>query len=242
MYHTGSGLFITDNTTISGNSASAGGGGLFNHGRAVLINVTLAENVAGLGGGINSGESTSAESSIQNVIIAESVGGNCAGIATISSSGNNVEDANTCGLIGPNDLPNTEPLLAPRGDNGGPTQTHALLIGSPAIDAGHNPACLPVDQRGVLRGDGNGDGIAICDIGAYEFDPGPSIPVCSCAPSSTPTPTLPLVTPTPSLPITLPLTGGDTSEASSTPIAVAALAVSTLAIAVGFARRVFTHW
>jgi hypothetical protein len=55
-------------------------------------------------------------------------------------------------------------MLGPLADNGGPTQTHALLPGSPAIDAGDNTACPATDQRGVTRPLG-----AACDIGAYEF-------------------------------------------------------------------------
>jgi hypothetical protein len=59
----------------------------------------------------------------------------------------------------------SNPLLGPLQNNGGPTQTHALLAGSPAIDAvtsGCPPP--PTDQRGVLRPQG-----AACDIGAYEL-------------------------------------------------------------------------
>ncbi|MCZ6768321.1 MAG: hypothetical protein O7D93_03645, partial [Acidobacteria bacterium] len=63
-----------------------------------------------------------------------------------------------------------DPLLDPLADNGGPTFTHALLPDSPAIDAGDNAACPDTDQRGLSRPiDGNEDGDAICDIGAYEF-------------------------------------------------------------------------
>ena len=67
-------------------------------------------------------------------------------------------------------------ILAPLSNNGGPTQTHALVAGSPAIDAGNPSGCqdsagmlLPTDQRGFLRpADGNNDGTSGCDIGAYE--------------------------------------------------------------------------
>jgi pimeloyl-ACP methyl ester carboxylesterase len=75
-------------------------------------------------------------------------------------------------------LNNTNPLLDPVGlrNNGGWTQTIALLPGSPAIDGGDPTGCkdphgvvLTTDQRGALRPiDGNGDGNAVCDIGAYE--------------------------------------------------------------------------
>lgn len=58
---------------------------------------------------------------------------------------------------------NPNPLLGALADNGGPTRTHALLAGSPAIDAGGAP-CPTADQRGVARPQG-----AACDIGAFEY-------------------------------------------------------------------------
>jgi hypothetical protein len=68
-------------------------------------------------------------------------------------------------------MPNTDPLLGPLQDNGGPTWTHALLYNSPAIDAGDPVNCTPTDQRGVARPiDGDSDGTAVCDIGAVEFE------------------------------------------------------------------------
>jgi hypothetical protein len=60
-------------------------------------------------------------------------------------------------------------LLGPLADNGGPTQTHALLPSSPAIDAGDNNGCPPTDQRGVARPSG-----LACDIGAYEVEGEPA--------------------------------------------------------------------
>ena len=62
--------------------------------------------------------------------------------------------------IGGADAP-IDPRLGPLQDNGGPTPTHALLLGSPAIDA--SSACPATDQRGVTRPQGAG-----CDIGAFE--------------------------------------------------------------------------
>jgi len=55
-----------------------------------------------------------------------------------------------------------DPKLGPLADNGGDTFTHALLDGSPAIDAGSDTDCPATDQRGKPR-------IGICDIGAYEY-------------------------------------------------------------------------
>ena len=60
-------------------------------------------------------------------------------------------------------------MLGGLADNGGNTLTHALLTGSPAIDAGNNATCEATDQRGFSRPiDGDGDTIAVCDMGAYE--------------------------------------------------------------------------
>ncbi|MET1080576.1 MAG: CSLREA domain-containing protein [Pseudomonas sp.] len=68
------------------------------------------------------------------------------------------------------DYPQTfQQLLFPLADNGGPTRTHALRPGSLALDAAIGN-CSQQDQRGVSRPqDGNGDGVTICDLGAYEL-------------------------------------------------------------------------
>lgn len=112
-------------------------------------------------------------------IVANTTGGpNCqAASGMLNSEGHNVESANTCGFTSPGDLANTDPRLGPLQDNGGPTPTHALLPDSPAIDAGNPGTCPPADQRGVARPqDGNGDGVAVCDIGAFEVVPAGSPP------------------------------------------------------------------
>ena len=62
-----------------------------------------------------------------------------------------------------------DPKIGDLASNGGPIKTHALLAGSPAIDHGDNAGVPAIDQRGFPRKkDGNGDGLAIVDIGAFE--------------------------------------------------------------------------
>lgn len=84
--------------------------------------------------------------------------------ATIASQGHNLDGDGTCRLTATGDLPSRAPLTGPLADNGGPTDTVALLPGSPALDAGED--CTTTDQRGVARPQG-----AACDIGAYEHTP-----------------------------------------------------------------------
>lgn len=81
----------------------------------------------------------------------------------INSLGNNVFTDGTCSPITSDKIVG-DALLGALAGNGGPTQTHALLAGSPAIDAGNNAVCAATDQRGVARD-------AACDVGAYEFVP-----------------------------------------------------------------------
>ncbi|HEX9117201.1 MAG TPA: choice-of-anchor Q domain-containing protein, partial [Anaerolineae bacterium] len=156
------------NSTVSGNqaSSSAQGGGLYlTGGTADLLNDTLAGNSAGQGGNLHA----AAAVTLKNTLLAGGSPNNCDAAAT--SQGHNLETANTCGLqTASGDLVNVaNPGLGALAANGGPTQTIALLSGSPAIDAGTNTGCPPTDQRGVIRPqDGNGDGVPICDIGAFE--------------------------------------------------------------------------
>ena len=109
---------------------------------------------------------------MKNTIVAANTLDNCdteqitGGI--ISSQGNNISTDDSCNFTKPTDKQNTNPRLGPLQNNGGPTDTRALLAGSPAVDAGANTACTPRDQRGVARKDGDANGTVICDIGAFE--------------------------------------------------------------------------
>jgi hypothetical protein len=144
-----------------------------------IINSTITDNHAIKGGGgLNSAQSYAAASSqtsigitlLLNTIVADNTstagGGNCnVEDNVIQSEGHNLASDNSCFLTAAGDLPNHNPLLGPLTDNGGPTDTQALLPGSPAIGAGAAQGCPQYDQRGVARPEGS------CDIGAYEYVP-----------------------------------------------------------------------
>jgi len=139
-----SSLYVA-NSTISGNSAPSGGG-IYNDRQSSVVEISntilsagaLGENIFNNGG-------------------------------TITSDGYNLSSDDGGGyLTGPGDQINTDPLLGPLQDNGGSTFTHALLPGSPAIDAG-DPTFSPppsTDQRGCPRVS-NGR----IDIGSFERQP-----------------------------------------------------------------------
>lgn len=195
------------NSTFSANSADGGGGGLYGKGTLTLNNSTINANQ---GGGFVSERAAH----LINTIIANSVdGSDCSG--PLATSINNLIADGSCGAVLTGD-----PLLAPLADNGGPTFTHALGFGSPAVDGGDNAHCLATDQRGVARPiDGNSDTMAICDIGAVEAPIGPYIPPTATAtptPITTPTPTMTLE-PSPTASPTDTPTGTSTGTSTGTP-------------------------
>jgi len=176
---TSSGQVVLTNSTVSGNSSGEEGGGIAISGGALSIaNSTLSHNTAGTseGGTGDNLRGLNTESSIElvNTIISDGgsgeAGANCRVYAPIVTSlGHNLADDDSCSLGLASDLESTDAQLLVLADNGGPTLTHALVPGSPAIDGGDNDNCLATDQRGFTRpADGDGDTFADCDIGAVE--------------------------------------------------------------------------
>jgi CSLREA domain-containing protein len=151
-FYVRAGLTI-NNSTINGNSASSGGGFFITKFDGVLTNSIVANNTASGGAEFDGATQASVSSNITaNYSLIK-------GSYTVSGT-----------FSGSNNVLGQDPNLGPLADNGGPTQTLALLPGSPAIDAGSNGTCASNDQRGVTRPvDGNLNGTATCDMGAFEL-------------------------------------------------------------------------
>jgi len=183
IYNNTNGTLTITNSTISGNAATSDGGGISNNGPTLaLTSVTITNNTAdsdnsagGTGGGITNNFATSV--TLRNTIVAGNLVGTSGGNANcqanpnaLTSQGNNLFGSNTeCTGI-TTDVEAANPLLGPLADNGGDTPTHALLAGSPALNAGASTGCPATDQRGLLRpARGVSGATAACDIGAFEL-------------------------------------------------------------------------
>ena len=185
------------NSTISGNSVTATAGAILVFGNVALEldNSTVNGNLAGptRTGGIaistgptnppSSGNATTPTMTLVSSILANDNGSggdvatSISTIPTFTINANNSLIETICpmpgcdiSVSGSNNLPiGTNPMVGPLAFNGGPTRTHALLAGSPAINAGSNPLALTTDQRGATFARVVG---AAADMGAYEFVPG----------------------------------------------------------------------
>ncbi len=196
-----SGTMNITNSTLSGNSTPSRGGGIYSLGTLKLLNSTLSGNSSSEGGGIYFRSGTV---EVQNTIIAENTGTAGPNLynygPSFTSLGNNLIGDDDGGngftngvngdLVGDTISP-LDPLLGALSNNGGTTQTRALLAGSPAIDAGDDTACAAspvnaVDQRGTARPQGTH-----CDIGAFE--------VVASATTSVPAAIVPTAIPAPAL-------------------------------------------
>ena len=181
-----------------------GGGGMFLHATShltTLDHVTFSNNRSRTRSGhsmvLRFGSSTSERLRLQNTLIAhqEASSPNCEfpespnHVQLVTTLGGNVEFPGQSCIVnsppaGTRDAFNLDPLLLPLASNGGPTQTHALPKRSPVLDLIRTQDCEPIDQRGTTRPqDGDLDGIARCDPGAYELKE-PDVGTFSLAPAS----------------------------------------------------------
>ena len=173
----GEGILIA--STLSGNTATATGGGIVSAGNITMTGSTIAGNSAGTGGGFFQESTTGATTSIWNSIIngagtGGACGGSIAGIPRGTFSHNLSDDATCLYNTADEGTPNvTTPPLGALKNNGGPTDTRAIAAGSPAINGGDPNLCITgTDQRGATA-------VGTCDIGAFEFGgkpPDPQLP------------------------------------------------------------------
>ena len=214
------GSLTVSNSTLSGNATQLHGGGIWTGGQCAISNSTLSSNNGMNGGAINNRLGIL---EIENTILNRGdLGSNIVNDSgTVTSHGYNLSSDDGGGFLnGPGDQINTDPMLGPLQDNGGPTFTHELLQGSPAIDAG-DPNFTPppyYDQRGPdfwrVR---NGR----IDVGSFEVQQGttPSpTPTSTASPTPTPTATS-TTTATATATPTLTPTATATSTATPTPTA-----------------------
>ncbi len=158
------------NSTISNNVSSVwhGGAAFITDGTATIVNSTITDNLApgGTAGGLMVATfGAPVTVTVTNSIVANNGDYDCqiegGGAAVLNSGGNNVFRDGSCSPVG-SDI-QADPLVGPLQNNGGPTRTRALLLGSPAIDAASNADCPATDQRGITRD-------AACDVGAFELE------------------------------------------------------------------------
>lgn len=177
------GTLTVNNSTLNNNEPTFSGSlegttGIYNHdGTLTINNSTFSEDSLGMvNGAVTVTNSTlnglifydKGMVALHNTIVKGCMAHSEAG--EIISLGHNLGFDSSCGLTEAGDIQNTNLMLAPLQDNGGPTETHMLLWGSPAINAGDNDTCTnaPInglDQRGIAR-----PFLEQCDIGAVELD------------------------------------------------------------------------
>lgn len=155
----GSSLYL-GNCTVAFNSAVGGAGGAGGSGSLGIGSGQTGPSGSGGSAGIAPG--WLGWVGLVNTLLAGNVGGNGGG--GLIDLGHNLSSDATCAFTNTSSLNSTDPRLGPLADNGGPTPSMALLLGSPAIDAGDTAAAPAVDQRGVPRPVG-----PAADIGAFEY-------------------------------------------------------------------------
>jgi len=154
LYNAVGAQLTLNNATLSGNSAGGDGGGVYNAGTLTINNGTISNNSAvGAGSGIRS----AGTSTLKNTLVAGNDNDDDVDGAFVSGGYNLIGNADgATGFGSTGDQTGTtgaviDPLLGPLQDNGGSAPTHQLLAGSPAIDAGDNSGVPETDARGAPR-------------------------------------------------------------------------------------------
>ena len=165
-----SGLCYSTNCTFADNFVHAGGGGSGGPYGEDFGNPDWyrPDGPDGPSGSATCGGISTVGGALINTLLAANDPSN--GSATIIDAGHNLSSDDSCSFTNVGSLNNTDPMLGPLADNGGPTLTMALLPGSPAIDAGDTALAPSIDQRGFSRPAG-----VAADIGAYEAPPVPPV-------------------------------------------------------------------
>ncbi len=208
IYNGTSGTINGTSNTIDGNAAANFGGGIYNTATITLTNNTISSNVANRGGGVYNQFVATLENNLIALNAAQAgsdlfgggpLGGN--GFSGVYNLIGNADDSEGLGSA-PNRSGTTanplNPLLGALQNNGGPTFTRELLVGSPAIDTGNSPTII-ADQRGLPRPYDNpavpNEGGNGSDIGSFEVQLAGVTPTPTATPTITPTVT-PTATPT----------------------------------------------
>jgi Ca2+-binding RTX toxin-like protein len=174
------------NSTLSGNTASSYGGGVYNgieysgaSAQLTLFRSLLSGNTAPAGAEVRNRNAFSTIVANNYNLLGHSGLTNAQAFSGFTPGATDT----TATSDGTTPTALASILTLTLADNGGPTQTHTLVVGSPALDA-FTTNCPATDQRGFLRPvDGNGDTVAACDIGAVEFrigSCGGAVPTSGC--------------------------------------------------------------
>jgi len=220
------------NSTISNNTASSGGGIRNFNGTTTITASTIAGNSAGSGSGGGIATFAPGVVNLTGSILANNTAGSSPDCTEAITSGgfNLIEDTSGCTITGTTtgNITGQNAQLAALANNGGPTQTHALLGSSPALNAFTSAGCPPptIDQRNISRPQQTA-----CEIGSFECQPTECGGVVQTAtPTATPTPTQPGATATPTRTNTIPPTSTPTTIPQGAPADVPTLSFPMLAL------------
>lgn len=184
----GGDLWIFDSTV--GENSAPKSGGIWTAGSILAGNITVYKNsstTSGFAGGIDTATSNTYDMQISNSAIAKNIGGDC-DVQEVKSFGGNLDSDSTCAFTASTDLPGQDPGFSSLAQSVYQAASKTSVVvdnGSGTI--GGASACSGADEKGNARPiDGNGDGTALCDIGAMEsklnFNPIVQLPISKAYP------------------------------------------------------------